>query len=192
MTTQRHHPELLDLPGQLLGERVLLRPYRTGDGPAFFAAIDENRAELGRWLGWLDQQRNPDDAEAYVRRMQAKWQDRSSLILAIWSRDGQRYVGGIGFHAFDWTVPSLELGYFLRPDAQGHGYATEAAKLTVAFGLEALGARRIWASCDALNVRSVRLLERCGFAREGVLKNERRNLQGGLRDTMLFAITTPT
>jgi len=184
------HPELLDLPDELVGERVRLRPYRPGDGLAFFAAIDANRAELGRWLGWLDQQRSPDDAEAYVRRMQAKWLERSSLILSIWSRDGERYFGGIGFHGFDWSVPSMELGYFLRPEAQGQGYATEAAKLTVAFGLESLGARRIWASCDALNVRSVRLLERCGFAREGLLRNERRNLQGGLRDTAIFAITT--
>ncbi|MBK8741165.1 MAG: GNAT family N-acetyltransferase [Betaproteobacteria bacterium] len=179
-----------ELPGQLIGDRILLRPYRPGDGAALFAAIDGHRAELGKWLGWLDQHRTPDDAEAYVRRMHAKWLERSALILAIWSKDGREYFGGTGFHAFNWTVPSFELGYFLRPDAQGHGYASEAVRLVVDFGFKSLAARRIWASCDVQNERSVRVLERCGFAREGTLKNERRNLQGGLRDTLLFALTT--
>ncbi len=191
MAEAAFHPELLELPEMLAGERVLLRPYRPGDGAALFAAIDGHRAELGKWLGWLDQHRTPDDSEAYVRRFHAKWQERSSLILAIWSRDGKDYLGGTGFHGLDWTVPSCELGYFLRPDAHGRGYASEAVRLLVDFGLKSLAARRIWASCDAQNVRSVRVLERCGFAREGTLKNERRNLQGGLRDTLLFGLTTP-
>ncbi len=182
-------PELLDLPDELRGERVLLRPYRAGDGAAFFAAVDADRDDLATWVAWVDQFGTPDDAEAYVRRLHSKWIARSALILGIWSRDGRDYYGGTGFHGFDWKVPSLELGYFLTKNARGNGYATEAIDLVVRLGLETLGARRIWASCDALNERSIRLLERCGFTREATLRSECVDHHGTLRDTLLYAVT---
>lgn len=182
-------PELLDLPEQFTGERVLLRPYRPGDGRVFFEAIDRHRAELATWVAWVDQYRTPEDGEAYVRRMQSKWMARSALILGIWSADGARYLGGTGFQGFDWAVPSLELGYFLHADARGKGYAGEAIRLITDFAFQSLGARRIWASCDALNTASVRLLERSGYLREATLRNECRDHHGTLRDTFIYAMT---
>ena len=182
-------PELLDLPEEIRGERVVLRPYRAGDGRAFFAAVDADRKDLATWVAWVDQYKTVDDAEAYVRRMHSKWIARSALILGIWSADGRDYYGGTGYQGFDWKVPSLELGYFLTRNARGNGYATEAIELTVRLGLETLGARRIWASCDALNTKSIRLLERCGFVCEATLKNECVDHHGTLRDTLIYAVT---
>ena len=185
----QQRPELLDLPDQFVGECVLLRPYRPGDGRAFFEAIDRHRQELGTWVAWVEQYQTPEDGEAYVRRMQSKWIARSALILGIWSADGSRYFGGTGFQGFDWAVPSVELGYFLHADARGKGYAGEAIRLVTDFALQSLAARRIWASCDALNAPSVRLLERSGYRREATLRNECRDHHGSLRDTFIYAVT---
>lgn len=182
-------PELLDLPHQLAGDRVLLRPYRPGDGAEFFAAIDRHRDELKTFLGWIDQHQTPADSEAYARRFHAKWHDRSSLIFGIWSADGAEFFGGTGFHGLDWSVPSFEIGYFLHPGARGRGHGAEAVALVTKFGFESLGARRIWASCDALNARSVRLLERSGYTREALLRNHGRTHHGNLRDTLIYAVT---
>ena len=88
-------------------------------------------------------------------------------------------------------MPSLELGYFLRSSAYGRGYASDAVRQVVEFGFRTLAARRIWASCDAANDASIRVLERCEFRREATLRNERRNQQGSLRDTLIFAVTSP-
>jgi RimJ/RimL family protein N-acetyltransferase len=187
-----HYPELIDLPDQLVGERVMLRPYRAGDGAAFFAAVDRHREDLARWVGWVDNYQTPDDAEAYVRRMHSKWIARSALIVGIWSKDGREYFGGTGFHGFDWKVPAFELGYFLHQDARGHGYGVDAVRVVVDFAFRWLAARRIWASCDALNAPSIRLLERCGFRHEAMLRNECVDHHGTLRDTLLYAITEAT
>lgn len=182
------HPELLPLPDALRGPRVLLRPYREGDGPAFFTAIDRHRAELRTWLAWVDRYPTPADAEAYVRRMAGLWQARQSLVMGIWTHAGE-YCGGTGFHGLQWAVPSLELGYFLQPDARGQGLGAEAVKLVTDWGLHGLGAARIWATCDAGNVRSWRLLERCGFVREGHLHQHLRDHHGHVRDTFVYAVT---
>lgn len=182
-------PELLDLPEAVSGDKVLLRPYRTGDGAAFFATVNEHRHDLATWVAWVDQYKTLDDAEAYVRRMESKWIARTALILGIWSKDGATHFGGTGFHGFDWDVPSLELGYFLRKDARGHGYGAEAVSLAIAFGFQHLAAKRIWASCDAKNDASIRLLERCGMQREATMINECRDHHGSLRDTLIYAVT---
>jgi hypothetical protein len=39
-------PTLIDLPDELVGSRVLLRPYRAADAEQVFAAIDESREHL--------------------------------------------------------------------------------------------------------------------------------------------------
>ena len=182
------HPQLIDLPEALHGERVLLRPYRPGDGKVLFAALDANREELKSWLSWVDDHRTVEDSEAYARQMAGRWLARETLIVAIWNHAGD-YCGGTGFHAFNWRVPSLELGYFLHPAARGLGYATEAVALITSWARRDLHARRVWASCDTANQRSWRVLERCGFQREAHLRNERVDHHGRLRDTFIYAVT---
>jgi ribosomal-protein-serine acetyltransferase len=179
-------PELLELPSEMRGSRVLVRPYRAGDGAAFFAAVDRHREELRTWLSWVDRYRPVDDAEAYVRRMAGKWITRELLIVGIWTLDGA-YCGGTGFHGFDWSVPSFELGYFLHPGARGRGYASEAVQLVSEMAFTDLGARRVWATCDAKNTASWRLLERCGFTREAALLNHARDHHGALRNTYYYS-----
>ena len=191
MSTTTHYPELIDLPDQLIGERVTLRPYRAGDGAAFFNAVDTHREDLAEWVGWVDQYKTPEDAEAYVRRMHSKWIARSALIVGIWSEDGREYYGGTGFHGFDWKVPAFELGYFLHKDARGHGYGVDAVRLVVDLAFRWLSAKRVWASCDAKNLSSIRLLEKAGLTREATMINECLDHHGRLRDTMIYAITEP-
>src|SRR5829696_1048509 len=50
-------PTLIDLPSELRGSRVLLRPYRGVDAEQVFAAIDESRDHLRPWVTWVDNNR---------------------------------------------------------------------------------------------------------------------------------------
>lgn len=182
-------PRLLNLPLRLEGERVLLRPYAPGDGGRFFAAIDEDRADLGQWMAWpATQHLNVGDAESYVRNMAGKWLTREALILGIFSKDGQTLYGGTGFHGFDWRVPSLEIGWFLRKSARGQGLATEAIRLACRLAFEHVGANRVWGSVDVLNAPSWRLAERAGFTREAHLRSECRDHHGAVRDTFIYGL----
>ncbi len=56
-----------------------------------------------------------------------------------------------------------ELGYRLRRDAWGHGYATEGSRALIAKGFGELGLSRIWAQTMAVNTRSRRVLEKSGL-----------------------------
>jgi ribosomal-protein-alanine N-acetyltransferase len=78
------------------------------------------------------------------------------------------------------------MGYLISPAAQGQGYATEAARALLDFGLAAGGLHRITATCDPENTGSVRVLEKIGMSREGHL-HDHFLIRGTWRDRLLYA-----
>ena len=181
-------PSLLALPERLIGKNVVLRPYRSGDAAAHFAAVHEERTELGQWLAWTGNFQTLADSEDYVLRMAGKWVMRESLILGIFSKDEETLYGGTGFHGFDWKVPSLEIGWFLRKSARGQGIGADAVRLCCKLAFEHIGANRVWGTVDVLNDRSWRLFERVGFTREAHLRGDSRDHHGHVRDTFAYSI----
>ena len=181
-------PRLLVLPDRFDTDKFVLRSYRAGDGAAFFNAVDEDRSELAQWLAWTGRYTTVDDAEAYVRDMAGKWITRESLILGIFSKDEKTLYGGTGFHGFDWQVPSLEIGWFLRKSARGQGIGSEAVRHCCKLAFEHIGANRVWGTVDVLNDRSWRLFERVGFTREAHLRGDSRDHHGNVRDTFAYSM----
>ena len=188
MTNDRP-PILRELPAQLVGERVLLRPYQAGDGIALYEAVDESREHILPWMPWGDQNGSPADSEASVRKWQAKWILREDLALGVWDRATGRYLGGSGLHRIDWSVPSFEIGYWLRRTAVGNGYMTEAAWLLCRFAFEELSAQRVFIRCGAGNLRSAAIPQRLGFVHEGAMRNANRDTNGKLYDMLVFGMT---
>ncbi len=182
-------PLLCELPDALTGSRVLVRPLRVGDGAALWEAIDESRQHIRPWLPWVDETRCPSDSESHARRSQAKWLLREDLAVGIWHRETGQFLGGSGLHPKRWEVPAFEIGYWLRRSAEGHGYISEAVRLLCGLGFETLGANRISICCDARNLRSAAVPRRLGFQHEATLRNEHRDTEGNLRDTLIFTLT---
>ena len=82
-------------------------------------------------------------------------------------------VGDAGFHGPP-EDGEVEIGYALVPAARGEGLATEATELLVTWAREQPGVRRVCARIDPSNEPSRRLLERIGFAPDGVRVGLRR------------------
>jgi len=181
-------PRLLALPERLGGENIVVRPYRLGDAAAHFAAVQEDRAELAEWVAWTDNFQTIADSEDYVLKMAGRWVTREGLIMGIFSKDEKTLYGGTGFHGFDWNVPSLEIGWFLRKSARGQGIGAAAVTLCCKLAFEQIGANRVWGTVDVLNDRSCRLFERVGFTREAHLRGECRDHHGVVRDTFVYAM----
>lgn len=180
---------LRDLPDELIGTRVIVRPVRPGDGTAIFKAVEESRDQIGFWLPWVEKMRSADDQEAAVRSAAARWLLREDLMVGIWDKTTGQYLGGSGLHRIDWTVPAFEIGYWLRTSAWGQGYVSETVQLLCQFAFETLGANRAEIRCDAENTRSSAVPERLGFVREAALRNHCRDGAGELRDTLIFSLT---
>lgn len=187
--SSKSSPLLLELPGELIGERVVVRPLRPGDGAALWEAVDESREHLRPWMPWVDKHVTPDQSEETARRAHGRWLLREDLMVGIFARGTGRYLGGSGLHRIEWDVPSFEIGYWVRKSEAGKGYVTEAVKLLCGLAFDELSANRVFIKCDANNTRSAAVPKRLGFVHEATLRNASRAISGDLRDTLIFALT---
>lgn len=174
-------------PGTLSGSRVVVRPYRDQDAPALYTVIDSSRDHLRPWFPWVDIYTQPSDALQYIRQCQSQTLLRQDFTLGMFRHDGE-FLGGTGLHVHSWTVPAFEIGYWVRPEAEGQGYAGEAVRLQTRYAFEAMAAERVMIRCDARNERSRRVAERAGFVYEGRLRNAERDTAGRLADILYFAM----
>lgn len=182
-------PLLLDIPREVKGERIVLRAYEDADADALWEAIDTSRAHLSTWMPWVKDHNDLAFSRSYIRRMQSQWISRENFPMGIWTRDSNRLLGATGLHRIDWSVPAMEIGYWIRPDAEGQGYVTEAVKLITRFAFCFFRAERVTIMPSSKNNRSIAVSKRAGFRHEGTLRSERRGVDGNLIDTELFAMT---
>ena len=182
-------PALVELPDELLGPRVLLRPYAEDDAPALWAAVDESRTgSLGEWMPWVKEYRAPEDALATVRRLRARWLLREDLVTAIFERPTGRFLGGSGLSRIDWTIRRFEIGYWLRTSAIGHGYVTETVQLLSRLAFDRLNANRVEIRMDVRNTRSRAIPVRLGFVFEGCMRRAMPDIHSQPGDIDVFAL----
>jgi len=182
-------PILKDFPDHFETERLLVRSPRPGDGRVFYEAVHESVAELSNWLSWATADYPPEQAETFVRRAHAHFILRQALWMLVFLKSDGTFLGASGLHLIDWSIPSFEIGYWLRTAYGGHGYMTEAVTGLTRFAREYLHANRITIGCDVLNTRSKAVAERAGYTLESYQRNERRRADGGLRDSYVYVKT---
>jgi len=154
--------------GELIGARVVLRPFRLDDVQAVLSYASD--PEVTRYLEW-DAYDDPATAAGFIRTTLSA--GGTWIARAITLRDGGTVIGGADLRIVSPRDKRAEMGYGLARAHWGHGYATEAGQLLVRFGFEQLGLVRIQALCAVENERSARTLERIGMRQEGRLAQYR-------------------
>jgi RimJ/RimL family protein N-acetyltransferase len=164
--------------------RLDLREYGAGDAArvrALLAADAEEALPPGapsdpdEVAGWLA------DGAHQARR------EGTGIHLMMLDRASDRIVGSIGLFHADWEIRSVEIGYGVRADERGKGYATEALGAVARWALTEGGIQRAWLTANTDNVASVRVAEKAGFHREGTLR--RTGLEDdGLHDQAMFSL----
>ena len=181
------NPLLLEFPEEFTTPRLLIRGPRIGDGAAMNAAILESLDELRPWMPWAQKAPSVEESEANTRASMARWVERTDLRLLVFRREDGLFLAGSGLHRMDWSVPSFEIGYWLRTSCTGQGYMTEAVMAIADFAFGRLCANRVQIHCEGTNARSRAVAERAGFTLEATLRDHKRSLSGELCDTLIFA-----
>jgi RimJ/RimL family protein N-acetyltransferase len=110
-----------------------------------------------------------------------------SLELVIAGRDDDRLLGMIGLIADRHDALRAEIGYWVAPAARGRGVATRALGLLSRWCMTIGGFARLDLQAATANEASLRVAERCGFVREGVLRSSWYR-GGGRSDMVLFSL----
>ena len=97
---------------------------------------------------------------------------KDTYTFAIESME-KRYLGGCGINQIDWKNSVATIGIFIGDKScWGKGYGTEAIKLLTDFIFNEMNINKVKLNVYSFNKRAMRCYEKCGFIREGVLRQE--------------------
>jgi ribosomal-protein-alanine N-acetyltransferase len=168
----------------LPGNRLQLRWLTPGDVPAMFDL--GSHPEVARYWSSPPMQ-DPAEAEALLRDIHAQFAAKTLFQWGIERLDDPVLVGSCTLHHLDFDHRHAEVGYSLRREFWGAGLMTEALTLLFDFAFETLDFHRLEADADPRNERSLRLLERLGFLREGYFR-ERYHVAGEIQDSVMLGL----
>jgi ribosomal-protein-alanine N-acetyltransferase len=132
--------------------------------------------------------RSAAEARRLVKTMQAWYSTGYAIQWGITLRDEHRVLGLCGLHEWNRTHRRASVGYDLARSHWGQGIATEAMRAVLRFGFEELDLNRVEALTIAENARSIRLLERLGFQREGVRRDLWLEADGSFRSSAIYSL----
>jgi RimJ/RimL family protein N-acetyltransferase len=181
-------PTLLNVPEEFFTERLQLRMPDVVDAPEVNAAVRETWEALNRWLPWAKVVPEVEETEEVMRTAIEKYGQRTDFMFLICAKPLGEYAGAIGLHLKSKDVPRYEIGYWCRASCEGRGYISEAVREVTRIAFELLNAQRVEILADTENSRSAAVAVRCGFAREGVMRNWYRNHSDDVRDMTLFSM----
>lgn len=104
----------------------------------------------------------PEEAEAAIRRLLQYRRTGGAQVLAVLQKDGT-LVGHAELSPLEEPAGAWEVGYHIGAPCRGRGYAAEALAAFLPAMLPALGLREAFGICEASNIASCSVLERCGF-----------------------------
>lgn len=173
----------------LAGEDVMLRLPRRSDYPAWRALRGDSRAFLTPWEPvWTEDELAWPSFRRRIARCNQDAREGSGYGFFVFDAPGNTLLGGITVgHIRRGVAQSATLGYWMGERFAGRGYMRHAVEAVKLFAFEVEGLHRIEAACLPKNQRSIRLLERCGFTREGHLRGYLK-IAGKWEDHCLYAL----
>jgi ribosomal-protein-alanine N-acetyltransferase len=177
-----------ELPA-LRGERIHLRMPVVNDFREWAALRHESRRFLEPWEPrWTLDELERSAWRQRLRRYRDDYVSGTAVPFFIFASEPERLVGGITIGNIRQGVSqSGQIGYWVGERHAGQGYMLEAIRLVTAYAFQTLRLHRIEAACIPDNQRSMRVLEKAGFQREGLLRSYLR-INGAWKDHLLYAL----
>lgn len=177
-----------DLPA-LRGTRVNLRMPMAQDYRQWAALRGESRAFLEPWEPqWASDELDRTAWRQRLGRYREDFAQGSAICFFIFENGTERLLGGITLGNIRYGVAqSGHLGYWIGERYAGRGLMLDAVLLVVDHAFDTLKLHRIEAACIPGNKRSVRVLEKAGFQREGLLRSFLK-INGVWQDHSLYAL----
>jgi RimJ/RimL family protein N-acetyltransferase len=172
-------------------ERLYLRAYEAGDGPMYYAAGVRNRNHLAEFESdnVLMHLKSKRQAEAVVRELAADWMTGKWFFMGMFDRSTSGWCGQVYVEPTNRELPEFTIGFVADVHHEGKGYVSEAVNRVLKMLFEDLNAHLVKSECSEKNIRSRRLLERCGFRREPYVQKDGTNIDISMKRGCLYVLS---
>ena len=163
---------------RIVTPRLVIRCWDPRDAPLLKQAIDSSLDHLRPWMPWA--RHEPQTLAQKVellREFRGEFDLGANSVYAIFDGREERVLGGTGLHPRI-GADGLEIGYWIRADAVGRGYATESAAALTRVAFEVAEVGRVEIHCAAENHASAAIPRKLGYT-----------LQEPAGDDLVFTLT---
>lgn len=152
-------------------ERLILRPFEAEDLDIIYKIYSDE--EILRYSPYDPMDR--EQARALLEEMLREWQkpEPGNREMAVIRKDTGEKIGRCHM-LYEPEKDSVMLGWFLKKEAWGKGYATEIGEALLDCCFEELKVHRVWGLCNPANTASRRVMEKCGMRPEGHFREKCR------------------
>jgi ribosomal-protein-serine acetyltransferase len=177
------------MPSLRIDDDIILKSLEPEDAETLFALTDRNRSYLRQWLPWVDTNTTEEHSRLFILSAQEQQNMNFGFQCGIWFRD--HLSGIIGFHGVDWMNKSTEIGYWIGEEFQGRGIVTNACRSLVHYAFSEYRLNRVQIRCATGNKKSIALIERLGFIKEGTIR-QAEFLYDHYVDLLVYGMTADT
>jgi len=172
-------------PEQIETERLILRKPRMDDAPAMFAGWTQD-PEVTYFLMRRSHE-NIEQTESILTWAIGAWNGNERFLFMVTLKESGDVIGIIDAHI---EVHKVAIGYVMSRAYQGKGYMTESARAIIEWAFGQPSICRVYATTDAENIASWRVMEKAGMQREGILRRYvvQPNISNEPRDSYMYAI----
>jgi ribosomal-protein-alanine N-acetyltransferase len=150
-------------------ERLFLDDMTVQDLPGL-RQLARDRSVMKYVLIWLE---NDEQVAGYLQHAideSQRAEGRMDYVLAVRIPGTGAFAGFVMLEIDPEQTGTAEIGYVLLPEFWNAGYASEILQALLAFGFEKFSLHRMYGKCDELNLASAHVMEKCGLAYEGTIR----------------------
>lgn len=164
--------------------RLVLRPVADNDAHDIFEiAGDPDTAKYTSW----DAHKTIEDSRTLIRFIKKRYSLNKPSNWAVISKPENKLIGLCGFVSGFAINNRAEIAFVINKRYRNKGYAYEAVIESIKFGFLNAKLNRIEAFCDADNIASEKVLEKCGLKFEGLLRQYVMK-NGEFRDMKCYSV----
>lgn len=173
---------------RIISDRLILRQLTLIDIDPIFEAARASVHEMKLWLPWCHENYKKEETNTWVLSQIDMWKEYKEFSFAIYERQTDELLGGVGLNEVNKSFLFGNLGYWIRTDKTGKGYATESALMCSKFGFDELKLRRIEIVMDPENPASRKVAEKLNATFECIARN-RLFIHNQSRNACIFSLT---
>ncbi|RUT70564.1 N-acetyltransferase [Flavobacterium cupreum] len=155
----------------------------------FYSLIDKNKNHIAKTFPvTLANTDALKKAENFLKVSLDKEKNKEGFYFYARDLTNNTLIGYLCVKTIDYRISKCELGYFIDEDFQGKGITSKMVSEALAFCFNELKLNKVFICTSEVNVASQRIALKHNFKQEGILRDEFRNGDGELQNTVYFGL----
>ncbi|MFJ7734014.1 GNAT family N-acetyltransferase [Lysinibacillus sp. NPDC097231] len=167
----------------LTGQTITLQQMTASDLEAF-VKIESEKKTLLLADDEIPFPKTFEDHSTFFQSISGK---KEEFIFGIFKKSSNELIGSCGVYAINWQNSTCFVGISIGEEWQGKGYGTDTMKTLIDFIFNYISIQKIKLQVFSFNKGAIRSYEKCGFTKEGILRNELFRF-GKFHDVWLFGL----